>query len=1068
MPVAEPRPIGPVADAPMRQCADVLTQSDVQDPNKKPRRREPSATRGRPAQNRPGAQMSSPHPEDFPPTAIAVVGMAGRFPGSPDVDAFWRNLRDGREGISFFTEEELREAGESDASLANPRYVRARGMVEGIDRFDASFFAYTAREAELMDPQLRFFLEACWEALESAGYDPSEYQGAVGVYAGATPASYFNHHWARDRSVFEGANGYQIRTLNEVDFLTTHVAYRMGLRGPAMTVQTACSTSLVTVHVASQALLNGECDIALAGGVSLKVPDRRGYVYEEGHIISPDGHCRAFDADAGGTLEGDGVGVVALRRLDRALEDGDPILAVILATAVNNDGQAKAGYTAPSIAGQTAVITEAQAVAGVDPSTITYVEAHGTGTTLGDPIEIAALKEAFGAEGGQAYCAVGAVKTNVGHLDAAAGITGFIKTVLALRNRQIPPTLHFRAPNPKLGIEGSPFYVADRLIDWQVPGGGPRRAGVSAFGIGGTNAHAVLQEAPPVEPSPEGRPWHLLILSARTQESLDRTTLNFVQWLRENPDVNMADVAFTLQAGRRAFKRRRSVLVRSAQDAIEALGSLDPQRVRTEVDPYRATPAVLLFPGQGAQYVGMGREIYDHEPVFRDEVDRCAELLRPHLGLDLRDVLYPAEGATEAAAERLRQTALAQPALFVVEYALAKLWMQWGVSPEGFVGHSIGEYVAACLAGVMSLADALRLVAARGALMQRMPAGTMLSVSLPEAEVRALLPASLDVAAVNGPALTVVAGETDAVEAFAAELEAREVHCQRLHTSHAFHSRMMDPIVPEFEQIVRGVALRAPELPFLSNVSGGWITDAQATDPHYWARHLRGTVRFDDNLRVLLQEPERVLIEAGPGRSLTTLARRHPDRDPRMLVLNSLPHVQDGLSEQQTVWALAAELWHVGIEPDWNGVYTGIRRRRLRMPTYSWDHGRYWLGVRDAETQQAHEYHGGGHAWSTPAFFGPRNPYEAGVVEIFQQLFGVERVSIYDNFFHMGGDSLLSIQLVKRLRERFGVDVPLKAIFEIRTATEVARLVAQRVDPDGHAAGFDVDAEAAEPALATA
>jgi phthiocerol/phenolphthiocerol synthesis type-I polyketide synthase E len=999
--------------------------------------------------------MSSPNPPEFPPTAVAVIGMAGRFPGSSDVDAFWRNLRDGVEGITHFTVDELRAEGVSEELLARPNYVRARGCVEGTDRFDASFFNYRARDAELMEPQLRFFLEACWEAMESAGYDTAEYEGSVGVYAGATAPSYFLHHYVRDPSLFEGVNRWQLSTITENDYLTTHVSYRMRLRGPSMNIQSACSTSLVAVHVATQALLNGECDMALAGGVSIGVPSRRGYLYDEGHIVSPDGHCRAF---------GEGVGVVVLKRLDRAREDGDNVLAVVLATAVNNDGEFKASFLAPGVNGQAEVITEAQAVAGVTPDTITYVEAHGTGTPLGDPIEVAALKEAFGAaEDGRPWCAVGAVKTSVGHLDAAAGITGFIKTVQALRHGQIPPTLHFRRPNPRLGIEGSPFFVADRLLEWTVPDGGPRRAGVSSFGIGGTNAHAVLQEAPPREPSAPGRPWSLLVLSARTGGALERATEKLARWLEEHPDADLADVAYTLQVGRRAQKHRRSVLCRTTAEAARLLRSLDPARVRTEVDPYRMTPVIFLFPGQGAQFAGMTREVYRHEPVFRQELDRCCELLRPHLGLDLRGILHPPAGEEEEASARLRQTALAQPALFAVEYALARLWMHWGLEPEGFAGHSIGEYAAACLAGVMSLEDALRLVAARGALMQEMPAGAMLSVSLAENEVRAVLPAELDVCTLNGPAVTVIGGTGEAVEAFAAELEARGVHHQRLHTSHAFHSRMMEPIVARFEAVARGVTLRAPEIPFVSNLTGGWISDAEATSPRYWADHLRGAVRWDDNLRALLDEPDRVLLEVGPGRGLATLARRHPAREPRMLVLHSLPHLKDEAGEEETLSATVAALWHEGIEPDWPRVYDGIRRQRLRLPTYPWDHGRYWLGRRDSGTLDAHEFVPRGAHHFTPEYTPPRNETEAGVVEIFQELFGLEKLGIYHNFFHLGGDSLLAVQLAGRIRDRFGVQVPLRAIWEIRTAAEVAQLVARGMDPGGEAASAAEPGPAAEP-----
>jgi phthiocerol/phenolphthiocerol synthesis type-I polyketide synthase E len=1007
--------------------------------------------------------MSSPNPPEFPPTAVAVIGMAGRFPGSPNVDAFWRNLRDGVEGITHFTVDELRAEGVREEVLALPNYVRARGCVEGTDRFDASFFNYRARDAELMDPQLRFFLEACWEAIESAGYDTGTYEGSVGVYAGATSPSYFMHHYLRDPSLFEGVNRWQLSTLTENDFLTTHVSYRMRLRGPSMNVQSACSTSLVAVHVATQALLNGECDMALAGGVSIGVPSRRGYLYEEGHIVSPDGHCRAFDADARGTVEGEGVGVVVLKRLDRAREDGDNVLAVILATAVNNDGEFKASFLAPGVNGQAEVITEAQAVAGVTPDTITYVEAHGTGTPLGDPIEITALKEAFGTAGGEGWCAVGSAKSNLGHLDAAAGSAGLIKTVQALRHGQIPPTLHFKTPNPRLAIEGSPFFIADRLREWTVPGGGPRRAGVSSFGLGGTNAHAVLQEAPPREPSGPGRPWQLLVLCARTPGALERATENLARWLQEHPDANLADVAYTLQAGRQAQKHRRTVLCRTADEAVQLLRTLNPERVRTGVDPFRKTPLIFLFPGQGAQFPGMTRELYAHEGAYREALDRCAEGLVAHLGFDLRTVLFAAPGTEDEAAARLRQTALAQPALFAVEYALAKLWLHWGMQPEGFAGHSIGEYVGACLAGVMSLDDALRLVAARGALMQEMPAGAMLSVSLPENEVRAVLPAELDVCTINGPALTVVGGTGKAVEAFAAELEARGVHHQRLHTSHAFHSRMMEPVVARFEEVARGVALRAPEIPFVSNLTGGWISDAQATSPRYWADHLRGAVRWDDNLRTLFSEPERVLLEVGPGRGLATLARRHPALDPQLVVLHSLPHLKDGVGEEESLWTTAAALWHLGIEPKWARVYEGERRLRVRLPTYPWDHGRYWLGSPDQETLGSHEF-AARHAHVKPLeYTAPRNEYESGVVEVFQELFGLPNLGIYHGFFHLGGDSLLAVQLVGRLRDRFGVQIPLRAIWDVNTVADVAVLVARGMDPGGEAASAAEPEPAAEP-----
>ena len=982
---------------------------------------------------------------DFPPTAVAVIGMAGRFPGADDVEHFWRNLRDGVEGIREFTDEELATGGDSAEAIARPNYVRRRGMLHDTDRFDASFFNFSIRDAEILEPQMRLFLEKSWEALEVAGYDALTYPEPIGVYGGATFPSYLLHHYLRDPSLLAGRNQWHIRLLNENDFLTTHVSYRIGLGGPSINVQTACSTSLVAVHVAVQALLNDECAMALAGGVSISTPGQRGYLYEEGHILSPDGHCRPFDADAKGTVEGEGVGVVVLKRLDRALEDGDPVFAVVLATAVNNDGQLKVGYTAPAIDGQADVITEAQAVAGVGPDEITYVEAHGTGTALGDPIEIAALRQVFRKGTDRVgFCTIGAVKSAIGHLDAAAGIAGLIKTVQALRYRQLPPTLHFRRPNPKLELEGSPFVLSGELREWEVPEGTPRIAGISSFGIGGTNAHAILREAPPRPPSGPSRTHSLIILSHRTEAGVEQMTRNLARWLEENPDANVADVAYTLQVGRRFFRQRRTILCRDRDDALDAIRTMDPARVRSRLDPHRMTPTVFMFPGQGAQYPGMGRETYAQEPVFRAAVDRCAELLRPHLGLDLREVVHPAPGTDpEEAAARLRRTELAQPALFALEYATARLWLSRGYTGEAFIGHSIGEYVAACLGGVMRLEDALGLVALRGRLMQECEPGAMLSVHLGEARLREILPAELDLAAVNGPELTVVAGPEEAIAAFETTLAAGEIHAQRLHTSHAFHSRSMDPVLARFEEAVRAVELQAPTVAIVSNLTGAWMTDEQARDPGYWAAHLRGTVRFDDGLRLLFQEPERILLEVGPGRSLATLARRNPARPSLTIVTHSLPGARDERTETETLWDAVAELWLEGYEPKWPALYTHERRHRLALPTYPFDRGRFWLGVRDEESLEAHTFDDGGHAWPTPQFFEPRNEHEKIMAEIFGELFGIENVSIYHNFFHLGGDSLLAVQLASRMRERFQVEIPLRVIWELRTVAQFALLAAE-------------------------
>ncbi|HEY7511838.1 MAG TPA: amino acid adenylation domain-containing protein, partial [Vicinamibacteria bacterium] len=749
-----------------------------------------------PAQPAPVGEAAAGAPSED--RAIAIVGMAGRFPGAADLHAFWRNLRDGVESITFFTREELEAEGHRPELVRDHRYVPARGVVEGAELFDAAFFGYNAREAEIIDPQQRLFLETASAALDHAGYDPDRYHGRIGVYAGTSPNAYalslLSH--PDGASALGGLGGL---LSSDKDYLTTRVSYKLNLRGPSVDVQTACSTSLVAVHLACRALLGGECDVALAGGVSVGAPRKAGYLYEEEGIRSPDGHCRTFDRRARGTVGGDGVGVVVLKRLRDAVADGDAIDAVILGSAINNDGAVKVGYTAPGVAGQAAVIAAAQGAAGVDPGTITYVEAHGTATALGDPIEVEALASAFGTRPGSPWCALGSVKTNVGHLDAAAGVAGLIKTVLALKHGQIPPSLHFEEPNPKIDFAASPFRVNARLADWP-RGGAPRRAGVSSFGLGGTNAHVVLEEAPPVAAGAEGSAGpQLLVLSARTPTALEAAARNLAAHLEAHPGADLADVAYTLQVGRRGFRHRRAVV---ARDAASGRRALEAAPAGSSEAVAASRPVAFLFPGQGAQHVNMARGLYARAPGFRDALDHAAGRLAPALGLDLREVLFPAPGAEEEAARRLEQTALAQPALFAVEHALATQWMRWGVRPEAMLGHSVGEYVAACLAGVFSLEDALALVAERGRLMQRVPPGAMLAVPLPESELRARLDGALSLAAANGPALSVAAGPVEEVEDLAARLSAAGVECRRLHTSHAFHSAAMDPVLDEFAQRV--------------------------------------------------------------------------------------------------------------------------------------------------------------------------------------------------------------------------------------------------------------------------
>ncbi|HEU4322644.1 MAG TPA: type I polyketide synthase, partial [Roseiflexaceae bacterium] len=910
-------------------------------------------------------------PDDLTGSEIAIVGMACRFPGANDLESYWRNLRDGVESISRLSDADLLAAGVTPAELADPNYVKSAPVLEQIEAFDAGFFGYSAVEAEITDPQQRLLLEVAWEALEHAGYNPETYPRAIGAYVGAKTNTYL-FHLASRREVLQSLDFFQIVLGGDLAMLSTRLSYKFDLKGPSYAVQTACSTSLVAVHLACQSLLIDECQMALAGAVAINVPHQVGYLHRAGDILSPDGHCRPFDADAGGTLFGSGAGVVVLKRLEDALRDGDTVYAVIRGSATNNDGANKATFTAPSVDGQTSVVLEALAAADLDADTISYVEAHGTGTALGDPIEIFALSEAYRASTDRRqFCALGSVKSNLGHLDAAAGMSGLLKTVLALRHGQIPPSLHFQRPNPRIDFASSPFFVNTALRPW-TKGETPRRAGVSSFGFGGTNAHLILEEAPEQAASGPARPSMLLPLSARSPAALEQATRNLAAHLRAHPEQPLADVAYTLQVGRKAFDERRILVARDRDEALAALETLDPQRVFSAGVRADNRPVAFMFPGQGAQYAGMARDLYGHEAVFREAVDRCATLLRPLLGLDIRPLIFeePERESTKDTKDtngsgydnatlktqhsKLTETRLAQPALFAVEYALALLWQSWGVKPSALIGHSIGEYVAATLAGVFRLEDALALVAARGRLMQALPAGAMLSVQLPEAELLPLLGDGLNLAAVNGPRACVAAGPEEAIVALEGQLAARDIPYRRLHTSHAFHSAMMDPVVGAFEAEVARVQRQAPQLPLVSNRTGTWITAEQAADPRYWAEHLRHAVRFADGLDTLLRETAALLLEVGPGTTLSTFARQIA---PEATALASLRHPNDGRPDLAFALTTLGRLWLAGAPLEWQTLSQGQRRQRVALPTYPFERQRHWIditpAVADAPAQRA-------------------------------------------------------------------------------------------------------------------
>ncbi|MET0330180.1 MAG: amino acid adenylation domain-containing protein [Dyella sp.] len=868
-------------------------------------------------------------PRGEPTEPVAIIAMSGRFPGASSVEAFWDNLCQGRESISFFSPDQLDPALPTE-ERDDPAYVAARGVIDGVEDFDAGFFGMSPREAELTDPQQRLFLELCWECLERAGYVPDAQRAPVGVFGGMHNATYFQRHLSAHPELIDKLGAFQVMLANEKDYFTTRVAHKLNLTGPAVSMNTACSTSLVAICQAFDALRAGHCEMALAGGVSVSCPPRSGYISQEGSMLSPDGHTRSFDEGAQGTVFSDGAAAVLLKRLSDAQRDGDPIYAVIRGAAVNNDGGVKASFTAPSSAGQAAVITMALERAGVDARTISYVETHGTATPLGDPIEIEGLNQAFRqSTDEQGFCAIGSLKSNVGHLVMAAGAASVIKTALSLAERTLPPSLHFHAANPKLGLAGSPFIVNDRRRAWQDEGT-PRRAGVSSFGVGGTNAHVILEEPPQPLPSSIAEGPQLLLLSARSANALEHASAQLAAHLGNQPQLNLADVAWTLSQGRKAFAQRRAVVAEHLVDAIAKL--------TTGASPCQAlNPApgvVFMFPGQGSQYAGMGRSLHASEPVFAAALDECTQLLRDELGFDLRDRLFDPD------ADALGATAITQPALFAVEYALAKLWLSLGVRPVAMVGHSVGEFVAAVIAGVMSLADGARLVARRGRLMQALPAGSMLSVRMDAAALQARLPAALSLAAENAPNACVVAGETEHVEAFQRVLEQDSIACRMLHTSHAFHSAMMDPALPAFANEVSAITLSAPSIPIISTLTGAVLSDAEALSADYWTRHLRGSVRFSRALLGLLENPQYAFLEVGPRHTLSSLTRQHPQSRGRI----ALASLADSAETERAAWLQAiGQLWSYGTPLALEALDRRERKRRVCLPTYPFERKRHWI-----------------------------------------------------------------------------------------------------------------------------
>ncbi|WP_228919679.1 type I polyketide synthase [Streptomyces sp. DH20] len=976
---------------------------------------------------------TTPHDEDFP--AVAVIGMAGRFPGADDLEAFWDNLAAGRESVRPVTDEEFLAAGGDPRDLDDPSLIRKASVVEGIDRFDSGFFGYSPAEAAVVDPQQRLLLETAYHALEDAGCLGADRSAeAFGVYAGAGDSRYYPAH-VHPR--FAGQPGsvalVHAATANSLGTLATRVSYELGLTGPSVSLQTACSTALVAVHTACQDLLDHRCDTALAAAVSLNPSAVLGYRHVPDGPFSPDGHCRAFAEDAAGTASGDGVGAVVLKRLEDALADGDRIRAVIRGSAVNNDGRRKVGFSAPSAAGQTEVVLAAQAQAEVDAGTIGLIEAHGTATKLGDPIEVSALTEAFRHSTDRTgFCALGSVKTNIGHLGAAAGIAGLIKAVLALEHRQIPPSLHFDRPNPLIDFDASPFRVPTALEDWP-EGEHPRRAAVSAFGIGGTNAHVVLEEAPRVAPAaprpPEEERRVVLPLSARTAGALRGQAEALARHLERRPELRLDDVAHSLRTDRPELRHRLTVSAASRGEALDALRSAAPATPPLTGDPVRVA---FLLPGGGTQYPGMGKELYRDHAVYRDTVDECARILRPVLGTDLRTALFEEQRPDDLSAFL---------GLVVTEYALARTLMEAGVRPDALIGHSLGEYTAACLAGVIDLADMLPLVTERIRLISS-AGGATVGVAAPAEEIRSLLDAGLSLAAVNGPQACTVAGHLDAVTRFEAELTRRGVPFRRLRIPVAAHSHVLDPVLPAYETHLRQVTLRPPRIPYVTNVTGTWITDAQATSVRHWIDHTRDTVRFADGITALWDRLRPVLVEIGPGDTLTKLATgRLTDEAP--VTVTTMRHAKAEASDGFVLAEALGRLWSAGVDSALPPVPGAPRR--VPLPPYAFERRRHWIDAPGARTDPATSDDTPAAADSglasrprlTTEHVPPRTDREREVTRLWEETLGIGGIGLHDNFFDLGGDSMRAVLLAGRLRQAGVLDVPAATLLAAPTVAGV-------------------------------
>jgi acyl transferase domain-containing protein len=993
---------------------------------------------------------------------VAIIGMAGRFPGAKDTNSFWENLKAGKEGISFFSEEDM-EVPIDPADLRNPNFVRAKGVLADIDLFDASFFNISAREAEWMDPQQRLFLECAWQALENAGYDSFSYPHPISVYAGVNTNTYLLTRLLQLQAG-DPATYFRVMLSNEKDHLATRVSYKLNLCGESITVQTSCSTSLVAVHLAYQSVLTGQSAMALAGGISIQIPQKTGYFYQEGLVGSPDGHCRPFDAKANGTVPGHGVGVVVLKLLADAVKDGDTVLAVIKGSAINNDGHNKVGYTAPSVDGQTQVISRALAMSGVHPEQISFVEAHGTGTPLGDPIEVEALTRAFRKHTDRKnYCVLGAVKSMIGHLDNAAGVAGLIKVILALQHKVIPPTLHFERPNPMLRLESSPFRVTNTPVNWTTQANA-RYAGVSGFGIGGTNVHMVLGE-PPVRTSQFSRRPQIVTLCAKSASALKQVASELMLHMQQNPELNPADVAYTRNVGRRHFDFRAYVVGKAGQEIVAALNAI-VHRSQAQFHPASAVHPKLafLFPGQGSYQPAMMREIYETEREFRSHVDFCFDFVREQFGLDLFISLYGSNGTAPSTSDEIARPEVALPILFSLEYALARLWMHWGLTPQALFGHSFGEYVAATLAGIFSLRDGLWLATMRGRLMQQMAPGAMTAVRFSAEQLDPLLSGNAVIAAVNSRNDCTISGPIPDIEETEKHLREQHIGFRRMDVPYAFHSSMVDSILGAFQGLFDNMMLNPPTVPLVSSLTGTWLEARQAVTPEYWLRQMRETVQFAPGLNCLKQSSLNVCLEIGFGQSLSSLVKQHQGKD-GMTAIPSLGTLQAKSGDAVAIASAVGQLWQTGLAVDWDHFYEHEKCHRIPLPTYPFECKRYWidlvvpenlprgavqplpsdLSATDGKAKNLPLQDLNTSTASMTVASPPRNELEQVLVTLWREVLGNSELGIGDAFFDLGADSLTASQACARLKQLLLVDVTLEQVLSASTVEELSLAIQTEV-----------------------